>query len=64
MQTNYKTDILLKSLHDKFTLLERKTSLLLSIVAKMTTDVNRAYRSCWCSLFVCFFFSIATILAK
>ena len=35
MQTNVKTDILLKSLHDKITPLERKTSLLLSMVAKM-----------------------------
>ena len=50
MQTNVKTDILLKSLHDKITPLESKTT-------SLKCDhwrTERAYRSCWCCC--CFFF--------
>lgn len=50
MQTNVKTDILLKSLHDKITPLESKTW-------SLKCDhwrTERAYRSCWCCC--CFFF--------
>ena len=51
MQTNVKTDILLKSLHDKITPLESKTW-------SLKCDhwrTERAYRSCWCCC-CCFFF--------